>query len=67
MIGKYLKGKTITFKFNGKKYKVKTSKKGVAKLTIKKSVLNKIKVGKKVTYKATYLKATVKKTAKVKR
>ncbi len=65
--GKYIKGKKITFKFNGKKYKVKTNKKGVAKLTIKKPVLKKLKVGKKVTYQATYLKDTVKMSVKVKK
>ena len=65
--GKYLKGKKITFKFNGKTYKAKTNKKGVAKVTIKKSVLKKLKVGKNVKYQATYLKDTVKKSAKVKK
>ena len=64
---KYLKKKTVTFKFNGKKYKAKTNSKGVAKVTIKKSVLKKLKAGKKVTYQATYLKDTVKKTVKVKK
>ena len=62
---KPIKGKTVTFKFNGKTYKAKTNSKGIAKVTIKKAVLKKLKVGKKVTYKATYLKDTVKKTAKV--
>lgn len=65
--GKYLKNKKITFKFKGKKYTAKTNKKGVAKVTIKKAVLKKLKVGKKVTYQATYLKDTVKKTVKVKK
>ena len=65
--GKYLKNKKITFKFNGKKYAAKTNKKGVAKYTIKSSVLKKLNAGKKVTYQATYLKDTVKKTAKVKK
>jgi hypothetical protein len=65
--GKYLKGKKITFKFNGKTYKAKTNKKGVAKVTIKKAVLKKLKVGKKIRYQATYLKDTVKKTVKVKK
>ena len=65
--GKYLKNKRIVFKFKGKTYKAKTNSKGVAKVIIKKSVLKKLKVGKKVAYQATYLKDTVKKTAKVKR
>ena len=65
--GKYLKNKKITFKFNGKKYTTKTNKKGVAKVTVKSSVLKKLKVGKKVTYQATYLKDTVKKSVKVKK
>lgn len=62
---KALKYKKITFKFKGKTYKARTDKKGVAKVTIKKSVLKKLKVGKKVTYQATYLKDTVKKSVKV--
>ena len=65
--GKYLKGKIITFKFNGKKYSAKTNKKGVAKVTIKKKILKKLKKGKKVAYQATYLKDTVKKKSKVKK
>ena len=65
--GKLQKGKLITFKFNGKKFTAKTNKKGVAKVTIKPSVLKKLKVGKKVTYQATYLKDTVKKTVKVRK
>ena len=64
---KYLKNKKITFKFNGKKYTAKTNKKGVAKVTIKSKVLKKLKKGKKIKYQATYLKDTVKKTAKVKK
>ena len=65
--GKAVKGKKITFKFKGKKYRAKTNKKGVAKVTIKKKVLKKLKVGKKVKYQATYGKVTKKYTVKVKR
>ena len=64
---KYLKNKIITFKFNGKKYTAKTNKKGVAKVTVKSTVLKKLKVGKKVTYQATYSKDTVKKTVTIKK
>ena len=62
-----IKNKLVTFKFDGKTYKAKTNAKCVAKVTIKSSVLKKLKVGKKVTYQATYLKDTVKKTAVVKK
>ena len=62
-----LKSKKIIFKFNGKKYTAKTNKKGIAKFTIKKNILKKLKVGKKVKYQASYGKITVKKTAKVKK
>jgi len=62
-----LKSKKITFKFNGKTYKVKTNKKGIAKVTIKKKVLKKLKVGKKVKYQAKYGKLIVKKSVKVKK
>ncbi len=65
--GKAVKGKKVTFKFNGKKYKAKTNKKGVAKVTIKKKVLKKLKVGKKVKYSVTYGKKTVSKSVKVKK
>jgi predicted outer membrane repeat protein len=61
------KSKKIKFKFNGKTYKAKTSKKGVAKVTIKKKILKKLKVGKKVKYQASYGKLKVTKTAKVKK
>ena len=65
---KAIKGKKITFKFKGKKVKtVRTNKKGIAKVTVKKSVLKKLKKGKKVTYQATYLKDVVKRTVKVKK
>ena len=62
-----LKNKQVAFKFSGKTYKAKTDKKGIAKVTVPKSILKKLKVGKKVTYQATYIKDTVKKTVKVKK
>lgn len=65
--GKYLNKKAVSFKFNGKTYKAKTDKKGVAKVTITSTALKNLKVGKSVTYQATYLKDTVKKTVKVKK
>lgn len=65
--GKALKGKKLNFKFNGKTFKAKTNKKGVAKVTIKNTVLKKLKVGKKITYQVSYGKITVKKTVKVKK
>ena len=63
-LAKKLKNKVITFKFNGKTLKVKTNSKGIAKATFKTSNL---KVGKKLTYSATYLKDTVKKSLTVKK
>ena len=65
--GKAVKGKTIKFKFNKKTYKARTNAKGVAKITVKKSVLKKLKAGKKVKYQATYGKLTKKITVKVKK
>ena len=62
--GKVGKSKTLKFKFNNKVYKAKTNSKGVAKITIYKNVLNKLKVGKKIKYSVTYSK-TVQKTVKV--
>ena len=64
---KAAKNKKVTFKFNGKKYTAKTNKKGIAKVTIKKKVLKKLKAGKKVKYSATYSTVTDNKTAKVKK
>ena len=53
--GKAIKGKKITIKFKGKKFSAKTNKKGIAKITIKKkSVLKKLKKGKKYSYAAIY-------------
>ena len=58
--GKAIKGKVIKFKFKGKTYKAKTNSKGVAKVTVKKNVIKKLKKGKKYTFTATYIKDIVK-------
>ena len=65
--GKYLKNKIIKFRFMGKTYKAKTNSKGIAKITIKSNVLKKLKVGKKVSYTASYIKDTAKRTVKVRK
>ena len=62
---KAIKNKKVTFKFNGKTYKAKTNSKGIAKVTIKSSVLKKLKVGKQIQYQASYSKYHEKKIAKV--
>lgn len=65
--GKFLKGKKLTLKIKGKKIKAKINKKGVATFKVKKSVLKKLKVGKKYKYTVTYGKDKVTKKVKVKR
>ena len=65
--GKALKGKKLTFTFKGKKYKAKTNKKGVAKVTVKKKVLKKLKVGNNITYKVSYGNITISKKVNVKK
>ena len=65
--GKYLKNKIIKFRFRGKTYKAKTNSKGIAKITIKGNVLKKLKTGKNLTYTASYLKDTAKRTVKVRK
>ena len=63
---KLMKGKLITFKFNGKTYKVKTNSKGIAKKILNKKVIKKLNKGKTYTVKVAYLKDTIKTTVKVK-
>ena len=65
--GKAAKGKKVIFKFKGKKYTAKTNKKGVAKVTIKKNVIKKLKKGKKYTVKITYSTKTITKKVTVKK
>jgi hypothetical protein len=64
---KPIKFKKIYFKFNGKTFKAKTNSKGIAKITINKKVINKLKIGKKYTLKVVYLKDIVKSIIRVKR
>ncbi len=64
--GRLSKGKLIRFKFKGKTYRAKTNKRGVAKVTIKKNVISKLKKGKSYTAKVSYGKDAVKTTVKVK-
>ena len=64
--GKYLSKKVLKIKFNMKTYKVKTNKKGAAIWKVKKSMLKKIKAGKKVKYTVTYGKATLTKKLTIK-
>lgn len=63
--GKKAKDVSLLFNFNKKGYRAYTNAKGVAKVTIKKNALKKLKVGKKVKYSVTRGKISVKKTAKV--
>ena len=64
--GKAAKGKKIKFHFNGKTYKAKTNKKGIAKKVLKRNVIKKLKKGKTYKVKVTYLKHTIKTTVKFK-
>ena len=61
-----LDGKKVTFKFNDKTYTAKTVK-GIAKVTIPKSALKKLKVGKTVKYQAKFLKETASLEVQVKK
>ena len=65
--GKTVKGKKVKFTFNKKTYSAKTNKKGVAKVTITKKIIKKLKAGKKYTAKITYTKNSVKTVVKVKK
>ena len=60
-----VKGKVVSFTFNGKTYKAKTNSKGIAQVIIPKSVLNSLTIGKTIMYKVYYAQVCVKKTAKV--
>ena len=61
------KGLKVIFRFNGKKFTTKTNKKGIAKVTIKKSVLKKLKIGKKVKIQVSYGTTTKNLVVKIKK
>ncbi len=63
---KNIKNQKISFRFNGKTYSAKTNSKGIAKVTIKRSVLKKLKKGKTYTVSVRYLKDIVKTKVTVK-
>ena len=65
--GIFRKNQKITFKLDNKTYNVKTNKYGIAKVTIKKPVLNTQKVGQKVILQATYKNDSSKTKIKVKK
>ena len=65
--GKAIKNKRITFNVKGKTYKAKTSKKGIAEITLKHKVIKKFKAGKTYKVKIAYLKDTIKTKLKVKK
>ena len=64
--GKLISGKQVSFKFNGKTYKVKTNSKGIAQKKFGKNIIKKLRKGKTYTVQVTYLKDTIKTAVKVK-
>jgi hypothetical protein len=65
-LNKKVKGKYVYVIFNGKSYKAKTNKNGVAKITIKKSALKKLG-GKKVKYQVISGQKLINKSVKIKK
>lgn len=63
----FLKNKKISVKFNGKSYKIKTNNNGVAKFTISKNLLKKLKTGKKYKVAFKYGKDMVNRYIKIKK
>ena len=61
------KGLKVIFRFNGKKFTAKTNKNGIAKVTIKKNLLKKLKIGKKVKIQVSYGKTTKNMIVKIKK
>lgn len=65
--GKYLKDVVVKVKFNGKTYKRVTNSKGVATWAVTKSMVKKLKAGKKYKYTVTYGKDKVTKKLTIKK
>ena len=65
--GKAIAGKKLKLKFKGKTYTAKTNKKGIAKFTVKKNVIKKLKKGKKYSYTVSYSTNKVKGKVKIKK
>ena len=65
--GKYIRNKILVIKFKGKYYKAITNKKGVATWKVKKSMLKKLKKGKKYKYRVSYGKDVVTKKLTIKK
>ena len=62
---KYLKSKKLTLKIKGKNIKAKTNKKGIAIFKLKKSIVKKLKVGKRYKVKVSYGKDIITKKIKI--
>lgn len=65
--GNAVKNKVITLKINGLKFTAKTNNKGIAKFTVKNSVIKKLDAGKKYVMTLKYHKDTLKRTLIIKR
>jgi hypothetical protein len=63
--GKAISGKKVTIKFQGKSYNAKTNSKGIASVTISKSVISKLAKGKSYSFTASYVYESIKGTVKV--
>ncbi|WP_295615495.1 right-handed parallel beta-helix repeat-containing protein [uncultured Methanobrevibacter sp.] len=60
-----LKGQRVKVIFRGRTYIAKTNYKGIARVTIKRAVIKKLKAGKKYAVKFTYSKYSIKRVVKV--
>lgn len=65
--GKVVKNKVITLKIKGYKFTARTNSKGIAKFTVKNSVIKKLNAGKKYVITVNYYRNTLKRTLIIKR